>query len=139
MSELPSLHIQLLGPLAISQAGVAIALPGSRKARALLAYLSVAQRAVSRSQLCELLWDVPNDPRGELRWCLSKVRGIVGRKRVETQQDAVRLDLADCIVDALEITRAIEEDIATLPPERLRALADLFKGEFLDGLEIDRN
>ena len=34
--------------------------------RALLAYLALAPLAVSRSQLCELLWDVPNDPSGEL-------------------------------------------------------------------------
>ena len=55
----------------------ALALPASRKVRALLAYLALAPHAVTRSQLCELLWDVPNDPRGELRWCLSKIRSIL--------------------------------------------------------------
>ena len=137
-----SLHIQLLGQPAIRRDGVAVALPASRKARALLAYLSLAPRAVSRSQLCELLWDVPNDPRGELRWCLSKLRNIVdepGRQRVRTQVDTVQLDLADCFVDAIEIARAAQEGIETLPPDRLRTLAALFNGEFLDGLEIDRN
>ena len=127
MRDLAPLHVQLLGPLAVSRAGEAITLPGSRKVRALLAYLSLAERPVSRSQLCELLWDVPNDPRGELRWCLSKVRSIVDepdRKRVGTDGSAVRLDLSECSVDAREITRATEEGIATRPPERLRALAD---------------
>ena len=121
----PALHVRLLGPLTISRDGVALALPASRKVRALIAYLSLAPHAVTRSQLCELLWDVPNDPRGELRWCLSKVRSIVdepGRQRVDTRADTIRLDLADCFVDAIEIARAAQEGIETLAPERLRAL-----------------
>ena len=84
----PSLQVRLLGPLTLTRDGVALALPASRKVRALLAYLSLAPRAVTRSQLCELLWDVPNDPRGELRWCLSKIRSLVdepGRRRVDAQ------------------------------------------------------
>ena len=57
------LHVQMLGPLTVSRDGVVQALPASRKVRALLAYLALAPRAVGRSHLCELLWDVPNDPR----------------------------------------------------------------------------
>ena len=137
-----SLDVQLLGPLTIRRDGDPVALPASRKVRAVIAYLSVAPQAVSRSQLCELLWDVPNDPRGELRWCLSKLRSILdqpGRRRLEAHGDTVRLDLADCLVDANEIARATQGGIETLAPERLGALAALFKGEFLDGLHIDRN
>jgi DNA-binding SARP family transcriptional activator len=136
------LRVRLLGPLAICRDGVAVALPASRKVRALIAYLSVARHAVSRSQLCELLWDIPNDPRGELRWCLSKLRSVLdqpGRRRLEARDDTVKLDLADCFVDAVEITRAADEGIETLAPGRLRELSALFNGEFLDGLQIDRN
>jgi DNA-binding SARP family transcriptional activator len=132
----------MLGPLAICRHGVALALPTSRKVRALFAYLALAPRAVARSQLCELLWDVPNDPRGELRWCLSKIRGLVdepGRRRVDTQADTVRLDLTDCFIDAIEIARAAQEPMETIAPERLRALAALFAGDFLSGLELDRS
>ncbi|TIV30490.1 MAG: transcriptional regulator, partial [Mesorhizobium sp.] len=68
-SKAARLSIRLLGPLAIMRDDVPVALPSSRKLRALLAYLALAPRPVSRSRLCELLWDVPNDPRGELRWC----------------------------------------------------------------------
>ena len=138
----PALQVRLLGPVTIARGGVALALPASRKARALFAYLTLAPKAVARSQLCELLWDVPNDPRGELRWCLSKIRGLVdepGRRRVETQGDSVRLDLEDCFVDAIEVARAVQEGIETIAPERLRTLAALFAGDFADGLEIDRS
>ncbi len=132
----------MLGPLAIRRDGRALVLPASRKVRALFAYLALAPLPVSRSQLCELLWDVPNDPRGELRWCLSKIRGLVdgpGRRRVETRDDTIRLDLTDCFVDALEIARAAEAGIDALASERQQALTTLFNGDFLEGLEIDRS
>jgi len=71
------LVLRLFGPLAIVRDGVPVALPASRKLRALLAYLALAPHPVGRGKLCELLWDVPNDPRGELRWCLSKLRAAL--------------------------------------------------------------
>jgi DNA-binding SARP family transcriptional activator/Flp pilus assembly protein TadD len=138
---LPSIEVRMLGPLTIRREGVTLPLPASRKVRGLLAYLSLSPRAVARSQLCELLWDVPNDPRGELRWSLSKIRGLIdanGQRRVETRADAIRLDLADCFVDAIEVAQAAQT-IASTEPERLQELAALFAGDFLQGLEIDRN
>ncbi len=77
----PPVEVRLLGPLAVRRHGVAAALPASRKVRALLAYLALAPHPVRRSQLCELLWDGPSDPRGELRWCLSKIRTSGRRAR----------------------------------------------------------
>lgn len=136
-----SVEVRLLGPLTIRRHDVDLALPSSRKVRALIGYLSVAPQAVPRSQLCELLWELPNDPRGELRWCLSKVRALLDdtdRHRIETRADTARLDLTDCYVDAIEIARAAQR-IDSLPAERLRTLVALFRGDFLDGLEIDRS
>jgi DNA-binding SARP family transcriptional activator len=136
-----SIEVRMFGPLAISRHGDAQALPASRKVRGLLAYLLLSPHAVSRSQLCELLWDVPNDPRGELRWCLSKIRGLLdepGRPRVDTQADTVALDLSGCSVDAIEAAQTAR-DIATLDAERLRELSAMFAGDFLEGLEIDRS
>ena len=70
----PTLQVQMLGPLTVARDGVALTLPASRKVRALLAYLALASRPVARSQICELLWDVPNDPRGELRRLADSLR-----------------------------------------------------------------
>jgi DNA-binding SARP family transcriptional activator/TolB-like protein len=136
------LDLRLLGPLTIRRQERELGLPASRKARALIGYLALAPQAVPRSQLCELLWDVPNDPRGELRWCLSKLRAILDTPqsaRLESRGDSIRLDLSDCFVDALEVNRAAQAGVGSLPPERLRELSMLFSGEFLEGLEIDRN
>lgn len=137
-----SLTFRLLGSLELSRGSDVLQLPASRKVRALLGYLVLASRPVPRSQICELLWDVPNDPRGELRWCLSKIRGLVddkGRKRVVADGNTIRLDLSDCTVDTLEVTRAPEHGIQKLGVDRQRELARLFGGELLEGLEIARS
>ena len=69
--EAAPLRVRLLGSLTLEREGQTIALPSSRKVRALIAYLCLASRGQTRSHLCELFGDVPSDPRGELRWCLS--------------------------------------------------------------------
>jgi DNA-binding SARP family transcriptional activator len=141
-SAAPTVELRLLGPMTLRRDGVALALPSSRKLRALLAYLAVAPHPVTRSRLCELLWDVPNDPRGELRWCLSKLRRMLdepGRRRVETGGDSVRLELSDCFVDVAEIACATDQGMEALDEDRLHALTRLFAGEFVDGMEIDRS
>jgi DNA-binding SARP family transcriptional activator len=137
-----SLSFRLLGPLQLSRGRDVVTLPSSRKVRALLGYLVLASRPVARSQVCELLWDVPNDPRGELRWCLSKIRGLIdekGRKRVIADGATIRVDLSDCLVDTLEVTRAPEHGIQKLGVERQKELAGYFAGELLEGLEIARS
>jgi DNA-binding SARP family transcriptional activator len=137
-----AIHVRMLGAMTVHRGGVQVTLPPSRKLRALFAYLALAPSPVTRSQLCELLWDIPDDPRGELRWCLSKLRKIVddpGRRRVHAREDTLWLDLPDCFVDAIEIARAADAGIATLDAERQRSLCTLLNGDFLEGLEIDRS
>lgn len=137
----PPLAIRMLGPLAVMRDGMPVTLPQSRKVRALLAYLVLAPEPVSRSRLCDLLWDGPNDPRGELRWCLSKLRGLVDDPeeiRLETPQDVVHIRCAGCAVDALELATAVVEGLDHLDVARLEHLASQFAGMFLDDIEIDR-
>src|SRR5580658_10119102 len=110
------LSVRMLGPLTILRDGASVELPTSRKARALFAYLALASGAVARSRLCDLLWDAPNDPRGELRWCLSKLRKLLDddhRHRVMAPDpQRVALDLSDCVVDALEVDRTARDGLA---------------------------
>jgi DNA-binding SARP family transcriptional activator/Tfp pilus assembly protein PilF len=131
------LQLRLLGPLAVLRNGRPLPLPASRKARALLAYLAMAPRVSPRSRLCALLWESVGDSRAELRWHLSKVRSVMGAARVLRNEGTVRLDLADCSVDALEVERAARRGLATLSPARARELLENFDGEFLDGLELE--
>src|SRR6185503_16962829 len=51
------LCIRLLGRLELHKRGQAVALPASKKSRALLAYLVATTRPHLRDRLCELLWE----------------------------------------------------------------------------------
>jgi DNA-binding SARP family transcriptional activator len=136
------LRVQMLGPLRVFLGDQVVPLAASRKVRALFCYLALAPRPVGRSQLCELLWDVPNDPRGELRWCLSKIRAAIergGRKRVVTNGDEISLDLSDCVVDAMQVDRATRDGLERQTVEHKCDLVALFAGDFLESLEIDRS
>ena len=132
------LQLRMLGTLTILQDGRTVQLPPSRKMQAMLAYLALTPGAAPRTRLCALLWDTASDPRGELRWSLSKLRSIVGDTRVAGRQDCIRLDLADTRVDALEVRRAAQAGVSTLAAERARELLSLFDGDLLEGLEIER-
>lgn len=139
--EMSAIDVRLLGPLAILRDGRAVALPPSRKVRALFGYLALSPQAAMRRHLCELLWDVPDDPRGELRWSLSKIRGLFDdddKWRVVTEGEAVRLDLSGCRVDALEVARAFPPGGRGLEAGRAKALERLFAGDLLEGLEAER-
>jgi DNA-binding SARP family transcriptional activator/TolB-like protein len=134
------LEIRLLGPMRVLRDGVEIELPKSRKVRVLLAVLALEPGKLSRSRLCDLLWDAPNDPRGELRWCLSKLRSVIDddtRPRVIASGSTVELDLTDCIVDAKELERAVAAGLPNAATERLSEIADLVAGDLLDGLQVD--
>jgi DNA-binding SARP family transcriptional activator/Tfp pilus assembly protein PilF len=121
--------------------GVPVALPRSRKVRALLAYMALASEPVGRARLCGLLWQVPHDPRGELRWCLSKIRGLLDaadRPRVITSApDRVALDLSGCFVDVFELDQLARSGLHDVALARLSELCRLFGGELLDGLQLD--
>ena len=135
-----ALSIRLLGPLEVSRGDARIALPASRKARALLAYLALAPRPLARSALAALLWDRPNDPRGELRWSLSKLRGVMdlpGAVRVRADEEGVRLDLEGVEIDALEVLRAARGGLDTLDAVALDALRRRFAGEFLQDGDVE--
>ena len=71
------IHVSVLGDLRVFRDGQLCKLPPSRKTRALLAYLAVTGRSQRRERLCEMFWDIPDDPRGSLRWSLSKIRSAL--------------------------------------------------------------
>ena len=97
-----SLELKLLGGLEVIRDGASLELPPSKKTRALLVYLALNGRAFRREHLCDLLWEVPDDPRGSLRWSLSKLRRLVdddARQRVIADRASVRFDASDVAID----------------------------------------
>lgn len=106
----------------------------------MLTYLALAPVATNRTRLCDLLWDAPNDPRAELRWCLSKLRALLDDddcKRVAATGETIALDFGPTSIDANEVLHAIQSDLSTVPLDTLRETEALFDGPFADGLELD--
>src|SRR4029450_8034333 len=99
------MQLRLLGPMALSADGEPIPLPASRKTRALLGYLAAEGKPVRRDRLVHLLWEIPDDPRGALRWSLSKLRGLLGDAIVADRETA-ELNLASLKVDFVELREA---------------------------------
>ncbi|MCK8462936.1 alpha/beta fold hydrolase [Aliiroseovarius sp. S1339] len=133
-----SLNISLLGELSVSADGEAVALPASRKARAVLAYLAATGRPVRRERLCEMFWDLPDDPRGSLRWALSKLRQVVDRdgvRRIIADRERVALSLNNTHVELRKIWNRLADDPPLIPPPELRVMAEQFEHPFLEGLE----
>ena len=101
----------------------------------------MAPRPIHRAKLCELLWDVPDDPRGALRWCLTKVRSLLDEpdhKRVKAENDWVSIDTSTIEVDALWVAARVEAATSGEDLDLLKQLAAKFEGEFLEGFEADR-
>ncbi|HEX5661287.1 MAG TPA: AAA family ATPase [Polyangiales bacterium] len=134
-----ALQIRLLGEQELVRGDVALTLPPSRKTRALLAYLVLSRRPVRRDRLCELLWDVADDPRAALRWSLSKLRELVdsdGHPRLLADRESVRLALDDVRVDVFEVQKLTQRPLAELPTAELEGALEAFRGELLEGLEL---
>src|SRR5215469_4322869 len=127
MARLSADRVLLLGPLQVIQNGVPLNQPPSRKVRALLAYLAMAPRPVTREKLCELFWDVADDPKSELRWCLTKLRPLVDRPettRLVADRKEVWIETGSLDVDALAVARLTQTAVAGSSPNELRSLLD---------------
>jgi TolB-like protein/DNA-binding SARP family transcriptional activator len=97
-------RIHLLGGMrAVGPAGDDI-LPRAKKTQAVLAYLCLAQgERVSRSRVAGMVWDRVGEiqARDSLRHALNELERI-GGWRLDSDRETVRLDIADCWVDAFE-------------------------------------
>jgi DNA-binding SARP family transcriptional activator len=124
------IELRLLGELEVWRYGVAAPLPASRKSRALLGYLAATAKPHLRERLCELLWDGPDDPRAALRWSLTKLRPLVAPHLVASR-DRVEFEAGDASIDIRRICTP-----ANATTEQLESCADLFRGAFLDGLDL---
>lgn len=108
MAHEGSLRIQTLGDLKVFASDCELPIPPSRKTRSLLGYLLLSGAPQRRERLCELLWDVPDDPRGALRWSLSKLRGISKDKDMSwlvADRERVSIDTTHVSVDIHELVQ----------------------------------
>lgn len=132
------LRISLLGELRVEIDGADLPLPASRKARALLAFLVATGRPHRRERLCELFWDLPDDPKAALRWSLSKLRRVIDdpeRARIIADRERVAIDAGDVAVDLRDIHARLRRRDACIPAEDLAGMADRLARIPFDGLD----
>ena len=135
-----SLRLSVLGAFAVRHRGKPLDLPPSRKTRALLAYLAVADQPQSRQRLCGLFWDAPDDLRQALRWSLSKIRKIVN---VDSQEvllaDHGQVTLLTQSIDLdLRQVRELSQRLVSADIAELEQAAQALAGGFLEDLSLPR-
>jgi DNA-binding SARP family transcriptional activator/pimeloyl-ACP methyl ester carboxylesterase len=136
---MPDLRIHVLGEFRVIRDDQPVALPPSKKTRALLAYLSLSPGTHRRERLCELFWNLPDDPRGSLRWSLSKLRPLVNepsRERLSAGREHVEFDPADAEIDLVEVQRALDGGTDNLDLGELARLAKALDSGCLVGLDL---
>jgi len=133
------MEIQLIGNFAVLKQGQPVTLPGSRKTRALLAYLILNRGPQRRERLCEIFWQVPDDPRGSLRWSLSKLRKLVDEEsaqRIVADRQFVSFDATRTTVDIFTLRDTVAQGLAQLDQESLCNLVNSTAAGFLNDLDL---
>ena len=134
-----TLKIKLFGGLEVRRGGEIVPLPQSKKTRALLGYLALKGTPQRRDALCDLLWEVPDDPRAALRWSLSKLRPIVNdetNERLSADRERVAFEAHGAIVDLAELEAAVDAGLERHGSGELRGLCDACAGDLLAGLDL---
>src|SRR4029434_6695951 len=121
---------RLFGSIALIADGGPVQLPASRKTRALLGYLAAEGKPIRRERLCHLFWEVPDDPKGALRWSLSKLRGLLGDAVVADRETAA-LNVADLEVDFVDLREAAAH-LDKTSTEKLERLCSSAAGDFME-------
>ncbi|MDX8460549.1 alpha/beta fold hydrolase [Mesorhizobium humile] len=131
------LELRVLGDFQVVRDDQPVDLPPSRKTRALLAYLAVTARQHQRERLCEIFWDIPDDPRGALRWSLSKIRQVLGGDGLALVADrnAVALNID---TDYARLAPLVKADLSSRTSEELEAVLASIRGGFLADLSLER-
>jgi DNA-binding SARP family transcriptional activator len=126
------LEIRLAGDLALRTEGAELALPASKRSRAVLAYLALNPGPQPRSRVAARFWpDVLDESaRASLRVALTELRQALGpaARYLAATRDTVALDGPDLTVDVREFQRHLDEGDAP------RAL-EVCGGPILDGFD----
>ena len=125
------IEVQLLGPPRVERDSLALAFD-TRKATALLAYLSLSDAPRPRDALADLLWHGADlaHARGALRRTLSALRGGLGAESLLTTRDHVRLLKGPGLqvdVDRFRELRAAGD---------LEGAVDIYRGDLLEGFVV---
>jgi DNA-binding SARP family transcriptional activator len=139
---MPVLRLDLLGDFQMRVDSDAPVNLSAKKSQALLAYLAVkpAQR-VTRDKMASLLWSstAPEQARQSLRQTLSNLRkelSLISEQKILIEQgDLLGLDPEFVSADVVEF----ESLLATGTEDSLSRAVQLYRGDFLDGLQLNED
>lgn len=132
-----SLSLQTLGELVVYRDNQAVALPTSKRTRALLVYLILTGRMHRRDWLCELFWENADDPRATLRWSLTKMRPVVNdasHERLWADRERVHLNDPDIDVDLRNLAARVLDPATSA--QALKGINRALQQPLLDGLDL---
>lgn len=154
LSKIPSkgnssLEITNLGGLSIHRDGKPVPSLHSRKAQALLVYLTVTARPQPREVLADLLWEDFSQKRAmnNLRVVLSNLRKHLGDHLLIIRDTAAMNPEVDYDLDVTEVDANLgfageyERKTGTLDNDavaRIEQAVELYKGEFLAGFFVEK-
>lgn len=137
---MPVLQLDLLGDFQMHVEGGAPINLSAKKSQALLAYLAVKpSQRVTRDKIAGLLWSstAPEQARQSLRQTLSNLRKelahLSDQKILIESGDLLGLDPELVTADVVEF----ESTLATGTEESLRRSIEIYRGDFLDGLQLN--
>ena len=139
MAAKGNMEIRLIGDCAVIKDGKPVALPSSRKTRGLLAFLILSPGPHRRERLCELFWQVADDPRGALRWSLTKLRRVVDdeqTRRIVANRETVAFDPTGTDIDVSRVREALSDGPGALDTDTLESIASAASPGLLEGLNL---
>src|SRR5262249_4020312 len=74
-------------------------------------------------------------------WCLSKLRPLIDGQttvRLIADRKQVHIEVNSLDIDALLVARHVQTTLTSGSPSDLRSLLALFRGDFLEGLSVER-
>jgi len=128
-------YLRFLGPVQVERDGVPVRGFRSRKALALLGYLSVQDHPIPREHLVGLFWEDKSESQGRanLNWVLSKIKTLLPGC-LQTNRHTVQFQRTAMYWLDIDTFRTLEEQ---RDATSLVAAVELYRGEFLEGLTLN--
>src|SRR3954469_20075065 len=134
----------MLGPLEAWHDGVPVQLGDQQQRFVLVVLLLNATKPVSSARLAEIVWADREAKPTLVRGYIKRLRDVVGDATIETTPTGYLLRIGEDQLDTVRFNRLRAEaaDVHADDPHRaialLREAAGLWRGKFLEDIDIDR-
>ncbi|WIV60597.1 AfsR/SARP family transcriptional regulator [Amycolatopsis nalaikhensis] len=136
------MEFRMLGPLEAWHDGVPVQLGDQQQRFVLVVLLLNANKPVSSARLAEIVWADREAKPTLVRSYIKRLRDVVGDATIETTPTGYLLRLGDDQLDTVRFDRLRAEAARTADPRRavelLREAVELWRGRFLEDIDIDR-